>query len=152
MSDLELLPHMYAPLQLMFADHCVEMELKAAQRQRVRERRASTPSLVPGTHTHKRCRLHTDTSDVTGDTTHHSRNHSNEPDSTAESTLPGIDTSQQSKSKEKVSLIHSRKFSTDCVETSLHDENNLKLGNDDCMEQDGTRTNTNSLGNNAIGS
>ncbi|KAJ8727934.1 hypothetical protein PYW08_016319 [Mythimna loreyi] len=47
MSDLELLPHMYAPLQLMFAEHCVEMELKAAQRQRIKERRASTPSITP---------------------------------------------------------------------------------------------------------
>ncbi|CAD0199317.1 unnamed protein product [Chrysodeixis includens] len=47
MSDLELLPHMYAPLQLMFAEHCVEMELKAAQRQRQRERRTSSPSLSP---------------------------------------------------------------------------------------------------------
>ncbi|XP_026725255.1 zinc phosphodiesterase ELAC protein 2 isoform X2 [Trichoplusia ni] len=49
MSDLELLPHMYAPLQLMFAEHCVEMELKAAQRQRHRERRTSSPSLPPET-------------------------------------------------------------------------------------------------------
>ncbi|KAG7303022.1 hypothetical protein JYU34_013030 [Plutella xylostella] len=38
MSDLEILPQMYAPLQLMFADHCVEMELKAAQRARQRDR------------------------------------------------------------------------------------------------------------------
>lgn len=49
MNDLELLPHMYAPLQLMFAEHCVEMELKAAHRERRRERRVSSPSLVPGT-------------------------------------------------------------------------------------------------------
>ncbi|XP_035458364.2 uncharacterized protein LOC118281764 isoform X4 [Spodoptera frugiperda] len=41
MSDLDLLPHMYAPLQLMFAEHCVEMELKAAHRQRQRDRQAS---------------------------------------------------------------------------------------------------------------
>ncbi|XP_072932233.1 ribonuclease Z, mitochondrial isoform X3 [Epargyreus clarus] len=34
MGDLELLPHMYAPLQLMFAEHCVELELKAASRAR----------------------------------------------------------------------------------------------------------------------
>ncbi|KAI8435659.1 hypothetical protein MSG28_003922 [Choristoneura fumiferana] len=49
MNDLELLPHMYAPLQLMFAEHCVEMELKAAHRERRRERRVSSPALVPGT-------------------------------------------------------------------------------------------------------
>lgn len=47
MSDLELLPHMYAPLQLMFAEHCVEMELRAAQRQRGREKRASSPTITP---------------------------------------------------------------------------------------------------------
>ncbi|XP_063824752.1 ribonuclease Z, mitochondrial isoform X1 [Ostrinia nubilalis] len=45
MSDLDLLPHMYAPLQLMFAEHCVEMELKAAHRARQRER-ASSPNLA----------------------------------------------------------------------------------------------------------
>ncbi|CAH2980475.1 unnamed protein product [Chilo suppressalis] len=45
MGDLELLPHMYAPLQLMFAEHCVEMELKAAHRARRKERRASSPHL-----------------------------------------------------------------------------------------------------------
>ncbi|XP_047517467.1 ribonuclease Z, mitochondrial isoform X3 [Pieris napi] len=45
MSDLELLPHMYAPLQLMFAEHCVELELKAALRQKHKERLASTPNL-----------------------------------------------------------------------------------------------------------
>lgn len=44
MNDLELLPHMYAPLQLMFAEHCVEMELKAAQRARTKQRHSS-PSL-----------------------------------------------------------------------------------------------------------
>ncbi|XP_053607367.1 zinc phosphodiesterase ELAC protein 2 isoform X4 [Plodia interpunctella] len=37
MSDLQLLPLMYAPLLLMFAEHCVEMEAKAAQRARHRE-------------------------------------------------------------------------------------------------------------------
>ncbi|XP_023943248.2 ribonuclease Z, mitochondrial isoform X2 [Bicyclus anynana] len=40
-SDLELLPHMYAPLQLMFAEHCVEMELKAQNRARQKQRTAS---------------------------------------------------------------------------------------------------------------
>ncbi|CAF4900678.1 unnamed protein product [Pieris macdunnoughi] len=45
MSDLELLPHMYAPLQLMFAEHCVELELKAALRQKHKERLASAPNL-----------------------------------------------------------------------------------------------------------
>ncbi|KAJ2939219.1 hypothetical protein O0L34_g8533 [Tuta absoluta] len=39
MSDLELLPHMYAPLQLMFAEHCQEMELKAANRALKKKRR-----------------------------------------------------------------------------------------------------------------
>ncbi|XP_047024752.1 ribonuclease Z, mitochondrial isoform X1 [Helicoverpa zea] len=75
MSDLELLPHMYAPLQLMFAEHCVEMELKASQRQRVRSRRSSTPSLPPGTHTPKRSRNHSDASD--DDAPKRSRNHGN---------------------------------------------------------------------------
>lgn len=41
MNDLEILPHMYAPLQLMFAEHCVEMELKAAHRARHKERTQS---------------------------------------------------------------------------------------------------------------
>ncbi|XP_045521029.1 ribonuclease Z, mitochondrial isoform X3 [Pieris brassicae] len=45
MSDLGLLPHMYAPLQLMFAEHCVELELKAALRQKHKERQASAPNL-----------------------------------------------------------------------------------------------------------
>ncbi|XP_038211679.1 ribonuclease Z, mitochondrial isoform X2 [Zerene cesonia] len=45
MSDLDLLPHMYAPLQLMFAEHCVELELKAAHRARVKERQPSSPAL-----------------------------------------------------------------------------------------------------------
>ncbi|RVE39752.1 hypothetical protein evm_015598, partial [Chilo suppressalis] len=49
MGDLDLLPHMYAPLQLMFAEHCVEMELKAAHRARRKERRASSPHLSAGT-------------------------------------------------------------------------------------------------------
>lgn len=55
MSDLELLPHMYAPLQLMFAEHCVEMELKAAHRARQKER-ASSPNLsAAGTRTYSTC-------------------------------------------------------------------------------------------------
>lgn len=45
MSDLELLPHMYAPLQLMFAEHCVELELKAQNRARQKKRKASSPAL-----------------------------------------------------------------------------------------------------------
>ncbi|XP_045448644.1 ribonuclease Z, mitochondrial [Melitaea cinxia] len=45
MSDLELLPHIYAPLQLMFAEHCVELELKAAQRARQKEKRPLSPNL-----------------------------------------------------------------------------------------------------------
>lgn len=49
MSDLELLPHMYAPLQLMFAEHCVEMELKAAHRARHRYRPHSQTELDGGT-------------------------------------------------------------------------------------------------------
>ncbi|MCP6116983.1 hypothetical protein NL387_27225, partial [Klebsiella pneumoniae] len=48
MSDLALLPHMYAPLQLMFAEHCVEMEMKAASRAKQKERRISTHSFQPG--------------------------------------------------------------------------------------------------------
>ncbi|XP_046959324.1 ribonuclease Z, mitochondrial isoform X2 [Vanessa cardui] len=44
MSDLELLPHMYAPLQLMFAEHCVELELKAANRARQKERQRLSPT------------------------------------------------------------------------------------------------------------
>ncbi|XP_037872665.1 ribonuclease Z, mitochondrial isoform X2 [Bombyx mori] len=47
MSDLALLPHMYAPLQLMFAEHCVEMEMKAASRAKQKERRISTHSFQP---------------------------------------------------------------------------------------------------------
>uniref|UniRef100_A0A2A4JIJ4 Zinc phosphodiesterase ELAC protein 2 n=1 Tax=Heliothis virescens TaxID=7102 RepID=A0A2A4JIJ4_HELVI len=70
MSDLELLPHMYAPLQLMFAEHCVEMELKAVQR----SRRASSPALAPGTHTPKRSRNHSNASS-TDDAPKRSRNH-----------------------------------------------------------------------------
>ncbi|XP_050346444.1 ribonuclease Z, mitochondrial [Nymphalis io] len=44
MDDLELLPHMYAPLQLMFAEHCVELELKAANRARKEERQRLSPT------------------------------------------------------------------------------------------------------------
>ncbi|XP_059059090.1 ribonuclease Z, mitochondrial [Achroia grisella] len=50
MGDLELLPYIYAPLQLMFAEHCVEMELKAAHRARQKERispPASASASVP---------------------------------------------------------------------------------------------------------
>lgn len=49
MSDLELLPHMYAPLQLMFAEHCIEMELKAAHRARHRHRPQSQTDFDGGT-------------------------------------------------------------------------------------------------------
>ncbi|KAM3964340.1 ribonuclease Z [Aphomia sociella] len=49
MGDLELLPHMYAPLQLMFAEHCVEMELKAAHRARHKDRRSSPSATTDGT-------------------------------------------------------------------------------------------------------
>ncbi|XP_060802731.1 ribonuclease Z, mitochondrial isoform X2 [Amyelois transitella] len=49
MSDLKLLPHMYAPLLQMFAEHCVEMEAKAAHRARQRERRPSSPMESMGT-------------------------------------------------------------------------------------------------------
>ncbi|CAB3253825.1 unnamed protein product [Arctia plantaginis] len=75
MNDLELLPHMYAPLQLMFADHCVEMELKAAHRQ-LREKRDPSPG---GTHTPKRMRDLKDRTHHTGDSSHankRSKNHS----------------------------------------------------------------------------
>ncbi|XP_050670855.1 ribonuclease Z, mitochondrial isoform X5 [Leptidea sinapis] len=44
MSDLDLLPLMYAPLQLMFAEHCVELELKAAHRARTRVKAAASLS------------------------------------------------------------------------------------------------------------
>ncbi|XP_013143263.1 PREDICTED: ribonuclease Z, mitochondrial isoform X2 [Papilio polytes] len=43
MKDLELLPYMYAPLQLMFAEHCVELEVKAAHRARRRDRATGSP-------------------------------------------------------------------------------------------------------------
>ncbi|XP_064071997.1 ribonuclease Z, mitochondrial isoform X2 [Vanessa tameamea] len=45
MNDLELLPHMYAPLQLMFAEHCVELELKAANRARLKDKQRLSPTL-----------------------------------------------------------------------------------------------------------
>ncbi|KPJ08310.1 Zinc phosphodiesterase ELAC protein 2 [Papilio machaon] len=51
MKDLELLPYMYAPLQLMFAEHCVELEVKAAHRARRRERGTGSPPPA-GKHTH----------------------------------------------------------------------------------------------------
>ncbi|XP_063361826.1 ribonuclease Z, mitochondrial [Cydia amplana] len=44
LSDLPLLPHMYAPLQHMFAEHCVDMELKAASRVRRKEKSSNTPT------------------------------------------------------------------------------------------------------------
>ncbi|XP_068631532.1 ribonuclease Z, mitochondrial isoform X2 [Battus philenor] len=47
MKDLEVLPLMYGPLQIMFAEHCVNMELKAANRARQRERRADTSPSPP---------------------------------------------------------------------------------------------------------
>ncbi|XP_052759538.1 ribonuclease Z, mitochondrial isoform X3 [Galleria mellonella] len=53
MSDMELLPHMYAPLQLMFAEHCVEMELKAAHRARHRDR--PSPPASPATSPAAKC-------------------------------------------------------------------------------------------------
>lgn len=77
MNDLELLPHMYAPLQLMFADHCVDMELKAAHRQ-LREKRDASPG---GTNTPKRLRDNRERTYHTGDSSHvnkRSRNHSTE--------------------------------------------------------------------------
>ncbi|XP_047995037.1 ribonuclease Z, mitochondrial isoform X4 [Leguminivora glycinivorella] len=46
LSDLPLLPHMYGPLQLMFAEHCVDMELKAASRERRKEKSSTN---IPGT-------------------------------------------------------------------------------------------------------
>lgn len=49
MDDLKVLPHMYAPLQLMFAEHCVELELKAAHREQQREKRESSPTSLSGT-------------------------------------------------------------------------------------------------------
>lgn len=49
MNDLEFLPHMYAPLQLMFAEHCIEMELKAAHRARHRRLQLSQTDFDDGT-------------------------------------------------------------------------------------------------------
>lgn len=135
MSDLELLPHMYAPLQLMFAEHCVELELKAAHRQRVRERRASTPSIPPG----KRSRNDSSASSESDEVPKRSRNLSNENNkpnvgSREESNLPGLSKSKGSlKSSEKVSPVHARKFSTECVITD---------DSKDCMEQDSSNTRT----------
>ena len=140
MSDLELLPHMYAPLQLMFAEHCVEMELKAAQRQRVRERRASTPSLPPG----KRSRNHSSDSSLSDETPKRSRNLGNENSKNKtkkqesnmkneDSNLPGIAKSKGSSGSEKVSPVQARKFSTECVITDDSKSN-------DCMEQDSNTT------------
>ncbi|XP_039754100.1 ribonuclease Z, mitochondrial isoform X1 [Pararge aegeria] len=45
MGDLDLLPHMYAPLQLMFAEHCVELELKAQNR--ARQKKLTTSPSMP---------------------------------------------------------------------------------------------------------
>lgn len=49
MNDLDLLPRMYAPLQLMFAEHCVEMEMKAASRARTKERQNSETTAAGST-------------------------------------------------------------------------------------------------------
>lgn len=46
MEDLPLLPHMYAPLQLMFAEHCVGLELKAANRAKRAKRSPSSSGTV----------------------------------------------------------------------------------------------------------
>ncbi|XP_034830512.1 ribonuclease Z, mitochondrial isoform X2 [Maniola hyperantus] len=60
-SDLELLPHMYAPLQLMFAEHCVELELKAQNRARQKKRPIS-PSM-PTSGSIRNYSTHTQTTD-----------------------------------------------------------------------------------------
>ncbi|CAH2037919.1 unnamed protein product, partial [Iphiclides podalirius] len=48
MEDLPLLPHMHAPLQLMFAEHCVDLELKAANRAKRANRGAPSTGTVGG--------------------------------------------------------------------------------------------------------
>ncbi|KAL4709976.1 hypothetical protein ACJJTC_003939 [Scirpophaga incertulas] len=48
MSDLSLLPHMYAPLQLMYAEHCMEMEAKATHRARRKELRSAAAAKAIG--------------------------------------------------------------------------------------------------------
>lgn len=122
MSDLDLLPHMYAPLQLMFAEHCVEMELKAAHRQRLRDRRASP---LPGTHTPKRARSPRDDHDLNK----RSCNHANGDSQTK---LPGLNSSIQLSSEStetdtKISHIQTRELSTDSASNS---DNNSKLDSD----------------------
>nr|AGC92712.2 Ribonuclease Z-like protein [Heliconius erato] len=63
MSDLELLPHMYAPLQLMFADHCVELELKAEHRARQKEKKP-IPAKMPASGTIRNYSTHITTDNV----------------------------------------------------------------------------------------
>ncbi|CAK1546983.1 unnamed protein product [Leptosia nina] len=58
MSDLDLLPHMYAPLQLMFAEHCVELELKAAHRARQKEIRKTSHGTIPTSGTSSKSLAH----------------------------------------------------------------------------------------------
>ncbi|KAG6454773.1 ribonuclease Z, mitochondrial isoform X1 [Manduca sexta] len=55
MSDLELLPHMYAPLQLLFAEHCMEMEQKAENRERKKNLTDKNPTLVEEVKHKRRC-------------------------------------------------------------------------------------------------
>lgn len=132
MSDLELLPHMYAPLQLMFAEHCVEMELKAAQRQRIRERRESSPSITAG----KRSRNDSSASSLSDEAPKRLKNKNSKTNggSQEETSLPGIG-GQAKRSSNIGSPVHTRKFSTECVITGD--------SKSDCMEQDNSRTENN---------
>lgn len=65
LSDFPLLPHMYAPLQLMFAEHCVDMELKAASRVRRKEKPSNTS--LSGTRQFSTCNTAQATDNVTNE-------------------------------------------------------------------------------------
>ncbi|CAH0701401.1 unnamed protein product [Spodoptera exigua] len=132
MSDLDLLPHMYAPLQLMFAEHCVEMELKAAQRQRQRDRQTS-PAPMSGTNTPKRARSPSQGNDLTKRTCNHGNGQT-------EKQLPGLDSSKPTDTVNKMSHVHNRKLSTDSASKS---ENNSKIDSD-CLQESNVQTETNS--------
>lgn len=136
MSDLDLLPHMYAPLQLMFAEHCVEMELKAAHRQRQRDRQASP---LPGTHTPKRARSLSGDSDL-------SKRPCTQDNGDTQTKLPGLDPSNSievgSKSTDNdntFSHIQTRKLSTDSASNS---ESNSKFDSD-CLHDSNEQIDTN---------
>lgn len=138
MSDLELLPHMYAPLQLMFAEHCVEMELKAAQRQRTREKRQDSPSDVTraatGTHTPKRSRDHSKepTAHDTDDSTHATKRLRNADLSNNDSNSQTILTDDQdSNDDKKLRNPDNHSPSTSATDTQAKDESK-----DGCVSED----------------